>query len=113
MQLSRGGKDSKSYTTSSLLKHLTKKHRNAYEEGLLSVNAESQCQQLQTQSTGGTSTPVKQPTLHGFIDRKKLYVSDRIARMIVIDLQPFSIVEDRGFHELLEYLEPRYSMPSR
>jgi hypothetical protein len=70
MQLSRGGKDSKSYTTSSLLKH-------------------------------------------GFIDRKKLYVSDRIARMIVIDLQPFSIVEDRGFHELLEYLEPRYSMPSR
>ena len=33
--------------------------------------------------------------------------------MIALDFQPFSIVEDLGFRQLLEHLEPRYSLPSR
>ena len=33
--------------------------------------------------------------------------------MIVLDSQPFSIVEDPGFIRLVRELEPRYSLPSR
>ncbi|KAL1278525.1 hypothetical protein QQF64_025198 [Cirrhinus molitorella] len=36
-----------------------------------------------------------------------------IGKMIAIDLQPYSIVEDTGFNELLHLLEPRYKLPSR
>ena len=40
-------------------------------------------------------------------------VHQRIGEMIAIDSQPFSIVEDDGFVQLLNILEPRYSVPSR
>lgn len=33
--------------------------------------------------------------------------------MIALDYQPFSIVEDEGCRQLLNYLEPRYASPSR
>ena len=36
-----------------------------------------------------------------------------IGEMIAIDTQPFSIVENEGFTNLLKALEPRYSLPSR
>ena len=33
--------------------------------------------------------------------------------MIAIDTQPFSVVENEGFTNLLRVLEPRYNLPSR
>jgi hypothetical protein len=39
-------------------------------------------------------------------------ITKRIARMVALDLRPISIVEGRGFGELLEYIEPGYSVPS-
>ncbi|KAL1278883.1 hypothetical protein QQF64_025556 [Cirrhinus molitorella] len=33
--------------------------------------------------------------------------------MIALDNQPFSVVEDEGFRRLINYLEPRYALPSR
>ena len=68
------------------------------------------------------SVTAKQPTLIGFMEKKKIFdindkralaITELIGRMIVIDLQPFSIVEDQGFIELVEHFEPRYVMPSR
>ncbi|KRT78170.1 hypothetical protein AMK59_7458 [Oryctes borbonicus] len=40
-------------------------------------------------------------------------ISNAILRMIATDLQPFSIVQDSGFRELLRLLEPSYEIPSR
>ena len=37
----------------------------------------------------------------------------KIAEMMAIDYQPFSIVSDVGFTRLLKTLEPRYNVPSR
>ena len=34
-------------------------------------------------------------------------------RFIVLDAQPMSVFEYEGLRSLLEYLEPRYSLPSR
>ena len=36
-----------------------------------------------------------------------------IGTMVAVDLRPYSIVENKGFRELLRILEPRYSMVSR
>ncbi|XP_030384161.1 zinc finger BED domain-containing protein 1-like [Scaptodrosophila lebanonensis] len=36
-----------------------------------------------------------------------------LTRMIAIDMQPFRIVEDRGFRDFVHYLNPRYIFPSR
>ncbi|XP_068589851.1 zinc finger BED domain-containing protein 4 [Cebidichthys violaceus] len=42
-------------------------------------------------------------------DPRQVLISEAIAKMIVRDLQPVSIVESQGFRELLQLLEPRYT----
>ncbi|XP_029361574.1 zinc finger BED domain-containing protein 4 [Echeneis naucrates] len=42
-------------------------------------------------------------------DPRQVLISEAIAKMIVRDLQPVSIVENPGFRELLQLLEPRYT----
>jgi len=34
-------------------------------------------------------------------------------KLIALDLQPLSIVENKGFKELLTILQPRFKIPSR
>jgi len=40
-------------------------------------------------------------------------VHQKIAEMMALDFQPYSIVTDGGFSQLLKTLEPRYILPSR
>ena len=40
-------------------------------------------------------------------------ITRKIGEMILFDLQPFKIVEDVGFLNLIQYLEPRYKVPSQ
>lgn len=40
-------------------------------------------------------------------------VTDAIMQVISLDLRPFSVVEGRGFKNLIKLLEPGYKMPSR
>ncbi|KAM4562110.1 zinc finger BED domain-containing protein 4 isoform 1-T1 [Odontesthes bonariensis] len=42
-------------------------------------------------------------------DPRQVMISEAIAKMIVRDLQPVSVVENQGFRELLQLLEPRYT----
>ncbi|XP_070765933.1 zinc finger BED domain-containing protein 4 [Enoplosus armatus] len=42
-------------------------------------------------------------------DPRQVLISEAIAKMIVRDLQPVSIMENQGFRELLQLLEPRYT----
>lgn len=71
--------------------------------------------------TKSLKTPV-QPTLKMFINKTTPFrpgdpraksITQHIGRMICVDSQPFSLVEDRGFKDLVKYLEPRYVMPCR
>lgn len=61
-------------------------------------------------------------TLSGFLQKKQKLepsstrhkeITELIMGMITKDIQPFSLVEDRGFRALTTYLEPRYVIPSR
>ena len=43
---------------------------------------------------------------------KALAITQKVLAFIVLDAQPMSVAEVQGFHLLLGYLEPRYSLPS-
>ena len=44
---------------------------------------------------------------------RALAITQKVWEFIVWDAQPVSVVEDEGFHRPLEYIQPRYSLPSR
>ena len=116
--ISRGGTTSKTFSTTNLMRHLNKKHRDE----LLTTAAENDAVSVDKPPTSSAGCQAKQATLQSFMEKKKLYdindkralaISQLIGRMIVTDLQPFSVVEDRGFKDLMSHLDPRYQMPSR
>ncbi|XP_017795782.1 PREDICTED: histone-lysine N-methyltransferase SETMAR-like [Habropoda laboriosa] len=46
-------------------------------------------------------------------NERKLKLNKMFVDLIVFDLQPFVIVEDKGFRALLKYLDPRHAVPCR
>ena len=109
-KVSRGGKTSASFTTSNLRKHLTVKHRDlALAELYRKVSTTSS----DSDADASSST---QPTLTEVYEKKRLWdindcratrIHQGIGKMIALDFQPISIVEDQGFRELLQGLAPR------
>ncbi|XP_022825647.1 zinc finger BED domain-containing protein 4-like [Spodoptera litura] len=43
----------------------------------------------------------------------KKEIDDHLMNLFVCDMQPFSIVEDKGFRELIKFAFPNYTIPSR
>lgn len=104
LSLSRGGKTKAGFNTTNLIRHLKNKHPAQYNE------------------FSKANKPTSQPTLEEALKRKEKMPSDsnkakqiteKIAQMIAVSDQPFYLVEDPGFLLLVDYLEPRYTMPSR
>ena len=67
---------------------------------------------------GHTSRKRTQDTLSTFVVRPTSITCQKrlnglLLKMIVKDMQPFSIVEDEGFREFLAALDPSFSLPSR
>lgn len=74
--------------------------------------------------SSNTSAPVfsKQENIDDLFNRKKPYSENNkhvkdldklVVRMICMDLQPFSVVEDQGFVDLVQGLDPKYQLPGR
>jgi hypothetical protein len=61
------------------------------------------------QSTLQAMTMVAPPISDG----RKRAITRAIGAMIAMDLQPFSLVENPGFRNLMRQLEPRYDVPTR
>lgn len=55
---------------------------------------------------------VNSPVINTGASRKKA-IDEAIVNMIIKDFQPLSLVEDEGFRELLQLLEPSYVLPCR
>ena len=45
-------------------------------------------------------------------DHRSKAIKEKIMKMMALDNQPFSIVEDDGFINLMSHLQPRYMLPS-
>lgn len=112
--VSRGGQTTKTFNTSNLVYHLKSKHKELHEEYLKKLSDGRLAKDVRPASQSSS----KQLTLP---DMRKWDISDpraqaihfRIAEMIALDYQPFSLVDDVGFSRLIGALEPRYVMPSR
>ncbi len=108
-EVMRGGNRTKNFSTSNLISHLKFRHTEIYKDYQMKVTAK--------QTLPTTNKPVQQT-----LDNTKKFDKDsakakaincKVMEMIAIDDQPFSIVEDFGFRRLIEFIEPRYSLPSR
>lgn len=40
-------------------------------------------------------------------------IDEELAKMIALDFQPFSVVDDKGFRKFIHALNPTYAIPSR
>ncbi len=105
LMVSRGGSIRASYNTTNLIRHL-KKHEAEYKE-----------YSAATKSKAG----LKQQMLLASLRKDKFprggekarMITQRLTEFIALDDQPISVVENTGFRRLLEFLEPRYELPSR
>ncbi|KAJ8271074.1 hypothetical protein GJAV_G00122450 [Gymnothorax javanicus] len=105
LMVSRGGSNRASCNTTNLIRHL-QKHEAEYKE-----------YSAATESKAG----LKQQTLLASLRKDKFprggekarMITQRLTDLIALDDQPISVVENTGFRRLLEFLEPRYELPSR
>ncbi|CAI5676938.1 unnamed protein product [Oreochromis niloticus] len=103
-KVSRGGKESTSFNTSNLIKHMRTHHALEYTE-FAKANARPE-----------------QPTLTQVLEKRQkisrenpraVKITEALTHFIAPDDQPLSVVENVGFRRFLSILEPRYEIPSR
>jgi hypothetical protein len=110
--------------TSNLRQHLRAKHVTEYavvaqhlkDQQDKQVPAKKQCSgdnNKEQKSTTQSKLPTQPPPKWGPDNPKQQLITEKITAMICRDMQPFSIVEDLGFRDVLKAAEPRYLMPSR
>ena len=104
--------------TSNLLKHLKTQHVKQHEECIKEIQENSE-KRKRMMSRKATNT---QPTLAQTLERAQCYPKESAKRrkidkallvMIATDLQPMSIVDDKGFQNFVQCMDPRYETPSR
>lgn len=123
-------------STSNYRRHLQTKHPTALlvqvrqEESTKSTSASgtastvavsSDTASTSSASTSGTSTSVqrtRQSQITSFVRTpigpvRQSKVDEELVKMIALDLQPFSVVDDTGFRRLLKALDPSYVLPNR
>ncbi|KAJ4425461.1 hypothetical protein ANN_28077 [Periplaneta americana] len=71
-----------------------------------------------TPSSVSIPPPPRQSSISSFVARKisetqKKKLNTILLKLFFLDFQPFSIVEDRGFVELIRALNPSYQLPTR
>ncbi|XP_076840714.1 zinc finger BED domain-containing protein 4 isoform X1 [Brachyhypopomus gauderio] len=101
---------------SNLKKHMDRKHQAMYDEFVRKKDVKREtyasgpmqtCAHVSGGSRTATQTGAGTAKFHRSDPRQSL-ISETIAKMIILDLQPVQIVENKGFRELLQLLEPRY-----
>lgn len=114
-QVSRGGTDPRNFTTTNLTNHLKRLHPTEH-----NVMKASQVAADTDQLKAAATEKVIQPTIAQAFKTSKawepthpnaLKYNALIGCMIAVDSQPFSIVEDQGFKDLINAALPKYKLP--
>lgn len=66
-----------------------------------------------TKSTTDLKSYFPRSECYSSTSTRKAQIDKSLARMVVLDLQPFSIVENDGFKNLIKTLDDKYVLPSR
>ncbi|XP_018604483.2 zinc finger BED domain-containing protein 4-like isoform X2 [Scleropages formosus] len=108
--------------TSNFVTHLKRKHQAMYDEFVKKKDVKREaCASgtIQQLPGSGRSEPARSSHVGGGVakfernDPRQLLISEAIAKMVIRDLQAVHIVENEGFRELLQLLEPRYTPEPR
>ena len=105
----------KDSSTTGIIRHLKRKH---------DIDCMNLKQQQNNNKKSCMTSSHDQPTLKGFVDSKLPYdkssnkrkvnsLNYKVAKMIFLDLQPLSLVDDAGFRELMKEADSRYTLPCR
>ena len=113
------GRDPKHFNTTALHNHLSVHLIKKNPSGSDTSSASSSRSRTPSQGTGvqvGASPIVaafaaKQPLPANHPRAKE--ITKLIGKMICTDLEPYSVVEKKGFKSLVAFLEPKYHVPSR
>lgn len=120
------GSKAKNFSTSPLHRHLQAKHPLTYQQA--KEQSETAKRLTKTPDQGPSLKQRKltlmghQSTLKECMEMKKIWdindsravtIHQKIMKMIATDNQPFTIVEDMGFVELMGHIQPNYLLPSR
>ena len=100
----RSDAKSKSWGNGSLWEHLKICSPSGSGSGSPSTSSTTQ---LSIQQTLSRNTFLQKESV------KAKAITNAIGEMVAIDLRPYSVVENKGFCELMRVLEPRYSIVSR
>ena len=121
-KVSRGGSTVKTFNTSNLINHLRREHPTDFkdyeekkkvqelkekEAAEKNVGKDPKVKGMKQLSLTETEARVKPWDIN---DPCAIRVNQKIAEMMALDFQPYSIVSDTGFTELLKTLEPRYTL---
>ena len=141
-EFSREGSEEKTCNTSNLRQHLQCIHKDELEKEIkateeaaekawlkrkkfdTTMTKSSKISKAGSSSSSNSSEDTKstQLTLEVTLSLKKIWdinssqaiaIHNSVAEMIIVDCQPFSIVEDVGFNKLMKCLKPNYELPSR
>ncbi|KAK0151276.1 Copine-8 [Merluccius polli] len=111
-EVSREGARTASFNTSNLISHLSKNHPEIHAT-FIQQNNKKKHQVTPRKSTQATFQETVFKIEKYSNDHPKVKaINQKIMECIALDNQPFSIVQDVGFTKLVEYLDPRYVMPS-
>ena len=115
-RIPRGGKKTSTFDTSNIIAHLKNRHcgevvLKEYEAAVVAAIGAAKAK---------TTRSVDVPIREAFENCKKFSrdsekakaINDKVMEFIELDDQPFSVVENPGFHNLIALLEPRYTLPS-
>ena len=131
-KVSRGSKDPKKQTTYAMKVHLERHHEKEYnelfgktEEKNETMESDSDDESVKVQisklRTQADRKKLLKSTIPGWLEAKNKLPFDSlrakqlhklIFEMTILDFQPYTIVNDAGFIRLMNYLEPRYEIPS-
>ena len=112
--ISRGGKNPKMFGTTNSQKYLRLNHTLEYSSLEVSEQAR-ETENIDETNSGVIKTLddyVQKVTPFGINHPTARKTTRSVAEMIALDNQPFSIVDDLGFKNLVRVLEPRYNLPS-
>ena len=106
--------------TTNVRKHLQSKHKLAFAELSKSTAARPSKRKTQEKMQCVEGPPTsKHKIIDQYLEGKKWFPTDKkqkdctekLAQMICLDLQPISIVEDKGFKKFINCLQPSFNIP--
>ena len=108
------GRNRRTYNTTNMNRHLQNcalRHRP--QGAQVSDSSSSSSSQPSHPVQASMTSFVANKTAYGKGHPRQLLITRKIGIMMAVDMRPFTLVENEGFRDLMNTVDPRYTIPSR